>query len=284
MNQAVAIVTGTNSGLGLALAIQLAKSSHKVYAGMRSIAKAGALNEAAAAAGVTDNISVIEMDVNSDESVASAVDAVMDESGRCDVLVNNAGYSVFGSVEMLDMQTMLDQLNTNLFGVIRTTKAVLPTMRSQKSGKIINISSVGGVWGQPFNDIYCASKFAVEGLVESQAPLFKQFGVHVSSVQPGAIQTDFIPNAKKPDPAALPADYMEPITNVMAAYQQSSGSGQTADEVAQVIMDQIVQVENPPVKVQTNPAIQMIFDMKTSDPTGLNGRDAAIDRFLTSKV
>jgi NAD(P)-dependent dehydrogenase (short-subunit alcohol dehydrogenase family) len=278
----VAIVTGTNSGVGLALAVRLA-ASHRVFAGMRGVsaAKREALDKAAADAGVTANITVCDLDVNSDESVNSAIGAAIQETGRCDVLVNNAGYSVFGSVEMVSMETMQAQLNTNVLGVIRCTKAVLPIMRKQKSGKIINVSSVGGVWGQPFNDIYCASKFAVEGLVESQAPLFKTFGVSVTSVQPGAIKSNFIENANKPDVSAIPPEYLPALQSTMAAYQASGNTGQTSDEVAQVIMEKCVLVESPPVKLQTNPAIQSIFEMQKVDTTGASGVGAATARFLT---
>lgn len=174
----VAIVTGTNSGVGLALVVRLA-STYRVFAGMRGISatKREALDKACTDAGVSQNVTVCDIDVNSDDSVNTTIASAIQETGRCDVLVNNAGYSVFGSIEMVSMDTMQQQLNTNVLGVIRCTKAVLPQMRKQKSGKIIYVSSVGGVWGQPFNDIYCASKFAVEGLAESQAPLFKTFGV-----------------------------------------------------------------------------------------------------------
>jgi NAD(P)-dependent dehydrogenase (short-subunit alcohol dehydrogenase family) len=280
----VAIVTGTNSGVGLALAVRLG-ATFRVFAGMRGVsaAKRESFDAAAASAGVSANITVVDLDVNSDESVNSAIGAAINECGRCDVLVNNAGYSVFGSVEMIDMDTMQAQLNTNVLGVIRCQKAVLPTMRKQKSGKIINISSVGGVWGQPFNDIYCASKFAVEGLTESQAPLFRTFGVYVSSVQPGAIKSNFIENANKPDFAAIPPEYGPGIQSTMAAYQASAGStlGQTSDEVAEAVMNQVINVEKPPVKVQTNPGIQGIFAMQKVDATGETGVAMATDRFLT---
>lgn len=181
------IVTGTNSGVGLSLTVKLA-ATHRVFAGMRGVSetKRAALDAAASAAGVSDNVIVTEMDVNSDASVKTAVAAaVAAGGGRIDVLVNNAGYTVFGSVEFLDMEPMQSMMNTNFFGAVRCTKAVLPYMRKQRSGKIAYVSSVGGIWGQPFNDVYCASKFAMEGMVECQAPVFNAFGVSVTSVQPG---------------------------------------------------------------------------------------------------
>ena len=203
----VALITGTNSGVGLALSVQMA-STHRVFAGMRGVSgeKRKALDEAASGAGVDSNITVIEIDVCSDSSVETAVKDMLAQTGRCDVLVNNAGYSVFGSVEMVSMETVIAQYQTNVFGVIRMQQAVLPTMREQRSGKIINVSSVGGVWGQPFNDVYCGSKFALEGMSEAQAAVFRTFGVHITCVQPGAIKTAFVSNAKRPDMGLVPSE------------------------------------------------------------------------------
>ncbi|CAE7417116.1 RDH8 [Symbiodinium natans] len=257
----VAVVTGANSGLGLALAVKLARS-HLVFAGMRSLAKKDALLEAAVKAEVSSNIRALELDVNTDASVESGLAPALKEAGRADVLVNNAGYSQAGSVEMMSMDAMKAQMETNLFGVIRCQKAVLPYMRQQKSGKIINISSVGGIWGQPFNDIYCASKFALEGLTESQAALFRTFGVHVSCVEPGAIKSAFFANAQVPDTSSMPSEYQKPLESTMGAYRTSSSVGQTPDEVADVVIEQIVNSANPPVRVQTNPSIQKVFEQQ----------------------
>ena len=143
-------------------------------------------------------------------------------------------------------------------------------MRTQRSGKIINITSVGGVWGQPFNDIYCASKFAVEGLAESQAGLLRTFNVYETCVQPGGIKTAFVENAVRPDMTKTPADYAKPMMSTVEAYRTNS-SAQTAEEVAQVVMDKVVHVEHPPLKVQTNPAIQAVFQAQLADTTGEQG-------------
>eukprot|EP00656_Telonema_subtile_P011377 TRINITY_DN15612_c0_g1_i1.p1 TRINITY_DN15612_c0_g1~~TRINITY_DN15612_c0_g1_i1.p1 ORF type:complete len:247 (-),score=60.16 TRINITY_DN15612_c0_g1_i1:52-792(-) len=230
----VALITGTNSGVGLALAVKLA-ANHRVFAGMRGVteAKRADLDAATTAANVQENVTVLELDVCSDASVQSAVESMLEQTeGRCDILVNNAGYSVVGSVEMVSMEDATAQFDTNFFGVIRCQKAVLPAMRQQKSGKIINVSSVGGVWGQPFNDVYCASKFALEGMSESQAALFRTFGVRVTCVQPGAIKTAFVTNLKRPDFETMPVDYQAPLQSTMAAYQSSFGVGQTPEELS----------------------------------------------------
>merc|ERR1719317_1380002 len=104
---------------------------------------------------------------------------------RVDVLVNNAGYAEFGNIETLSVSDFRSQYETNVFGVVAMCKAVIENMRKRRSGRIINVSSVGGIWGQPFNDAYCSSKFALEGLTETMAPVYRQFGVHCSLVEPG---------------------------------------------------------------------------------------------------
>ena len=280
----VAIVTGTNSGLGLALAVKLAEHGHRVYAGMRGLTddKASDLNAAAASANVAGQIIPCDIDVNSCLSVKQSIGAAIEAEGRVDVLVNNAGYVEFGSVEMLSMEAVKSQFDTNVFGAIRCQRAVLPAMRAARAGKIVNISSVGGVWGQPFNDVYCASKFALEGLSESQAPVFASFGVSVSCVQPGAIATPFSAKAGMPDLSALPEEYGPAIQSTMAAYQRSGATrAQTPDEVAQVVLDEVVLADAPPLKVQTNAVIQSVFDMQLGDVTGAAGVAAAANRFLS---
>lgn len=275
----VAIVTGTSSGVGLALSVRLAKR-FTVFAGMRNFKGKDALMAAAQQAKVAANVRPFLVDVDDDDSVKQAFAKVVADAKRVDLLVNNAGFSVFGSIEMLDMARMKAQFETNVFGAIRCQQAVLPSMRQQRSGKIINISSVGGIWGQPFNDIYCASKFALEGLSESQAALFRTFGVRVTCVEPGAIKSAFVENAKRPDMTMVPAEYQKALAEVGAVYAQGV-TGQTSDEVAEVIMTKVVDVADPPLRVQTNPAIQAVFDQQLKDTSGEAGVAMATNRFFS---
>lgn len=288
-NLPVALITGTNSGLGLALAVKMA-ATHRVFATIRGLTdtKRSALDKAAKEANVEKNVEVIEMDVADDESVANTVSEILKKTdGRCDVLVNNAGFSVFGNVEMVPIETVKKQFETNVFGVVRTQQAILPAMRAQKSGKIINISSVGGVWGQPFNDVYCASKFALEGMSEAQAAVFRTFGVYVTNVQPGAIRSKFITNAARPDMTKIPAEYVKPLQSTVASFQNTAASAsasQSPEEVAQSIIDQVIKVENPPLKVQTNPGIAKVFEGQLMDTTGEWGVQTAHDRFIAGET
>eukprot|EP01134_Creolimax_fragrantissima_P004117 CFRG4117T1 len=254
MSRPVAIITGCSSGLGMDLAILLA-ATHKVYATMRTISKRDNLDAAIEKAGVSEFVTVAVLDVCDDASVENCVKQVTTAEGRVDILVNNAGYSQFGTIEMCTIDEAKAQFDTNVFGVMRCTKAVLPAMRGQKSGKIINVSSIGGIFGQPFNDLYCASKFAVEGFAESQAALFREFGVYITNVEPGAIKSAFVSNAARPSLSSLPEDYQEPMKLTLAAYKRTfddPSSSQTPTEVAQYIMDHVVNVAEPPLRVQSN--------------------------------
>jgi NAD(P)-dependent dehydrogenase (short-subunit alcohol dehydrogenase family) len=276
----VALVTGCSSGVGLAVAVQLAQEGYKVYATMRNVDKAGDLNAAVKEAGVSDKVVVLPLDVCQDASVSAAIAKIVGIDQRIDVLVNNAGFSVFGGVEMMPLDKMKNQMETNLFGCIRVMQAVLPHMRAQRAGHIISVSSVGGVWGQPLNDIYCASKFALEGFVESMAPVYRQFNIHMSLVEPGGIKTAFIANAARPDMEGMEDDLKPFVAQVASVYQENAktGTAQTAAEVAEHI---VATAKNPapPLRVQTNRAIQGVFEIKLGDTSGQAGVTAAMGKF-----
>jgi len=269
MASKVALVTGSNSGLGLALTVLLAKDGWTVWAGMRDPDNKGKdLVAEAEKEGVAANVKPLDMDVNDDESVAKAFKTAIPEGGRLDLLVNNAGYALLGTLEMVNMEQCKSQFETNVFGVIRCTTAAVPTMRAQKSGKIVYISSMGGVWGQCFNEVYCASKFAVEGLAESQCAVFREFGVYVTCVEPGGIRTKFTANAKMPDFSAIPAEYQDSFQKTLGFYG-IPGMSQSPEECAQEIMNQVVHVEQPPLRVQPNTLIKDVFDKTQLDPSGM---------------
>jgi len=241
------------------------------------------LEKAAADAAVTANLFVEKLDVCCDESVKTAFDKIIEKEKRIDVLVNNAGYTAFGNVEMVGMKEIEDQFNTNVYGVMRCQKAVLPTMRSQKSGKLIVTGSIGGIFGQPFSDIYCATKYAVEGLVCSQAAALKTMGIYSSIVEPGAILTEFKTNAKRPDTSVMPAEYGPILESTLAYYGESAKSAQTGAEVAQVIIDEIVSVEEPPVRIQTSEKVKELAAGLLKDTTGAITSKIVETHFLPSK-
>ena len=174
----VAVVTGNSSGIGFETSLLLARKRFYTYATMRNLNKSQKINDIAEKENLP--LKVLQLDVTDDKSVKVAINQIRDESSRIDVLVNNAGYDVMGAVEDLSIDEFKSQFETNFFGVIRVTKEVIPIMRNQGSGNIINVSSVGGRIGIPLNTTYISSKFALEGLSESMRYELNQFGIEVS--------------------------------------------------------------------------------------------------------
>ncbi|HJS68175.1 MAG TPA: SDR family oxidoreductase [Nitrososphaera sp.] len=186
-NAKVAVVTGSSGGIGLATALELARKGYFTYATVRNPAKAQAVTEAAKGL----PIAIVQLDVTNDDSVRRAVEQILTEKGRIDLLVNNAGYGLGGSFEDSSMEEIKAQYETNVFGLIRTTQVVLPAMRKQRSGTIVNISSAAGRIGYPGASVYVSSKHAVEGLSEAMAYELEPFGIRVILVEPGVIKTNF---------------------------------------------------------------------------------------------
>jgi len=185
----VIIVTGSSSGIGLESSLLLARNGYITYATMRSLEKDTSIKTAVQKESLP--IRVVQLDVTDDNSVKNAVDHIISEAGRIDVLVNNAGYSLGGALEDLSMEEIKSQYETNLFGLIRVIQAVLPTMRKQRSGRILNISSGTGIFGFPGISAYVSTKFAVEGLSESIAYELEPFGIKVILIEPGFVKTNF---------------------------------------------------------------------------------------------
>ena len=179
----VILITGASSGMGKVFAQQLAKEGHTVYGGARRIDLLKNLHK--------EGIKTIQLDVTNDESMQQCVNEILQKEGRIDVLVNNAGYGSYGTVEELPMEEAKRQIEVNVFGLARMTQLVLPGMRKQKSGKIINISSIGGKIATPFGAWYHASKFAVEGLSDSLRLEVKPFGIDVVVIEPGGVKSEW---------------------------------------------------------------------------------------------
>lgn len=186
------MVTGASSGIGAAIASRLAKDGHWVFGTQRSAPEKAA-----------GGVEMLTLDVCSDDSVKACVEAFLKQTGRIDVLINNAGYLQSGAVEEVSLEQARAQFETNYFGVVRMVKAVLPTMRAQKGGLIATTSSLAGMVPLPFWGHYNASKFAVEGLMETLRHELKPLGIQVAMVEPGSIKTPFY---SQPQPAAM-AEY-----------------------------------------------------------------------------
>lgn len=190
MRDQVAVVTGSSSGIGLLTAIELAKDGFRVVASMRDLNRRNALDQAAAAASVSPRIDVRRLDVTEMDSIPALVDAVLRDYGRLDVLVNNAGFAVAGFAEDLQLAEIRLQFETNFFGQVAMTQAVLPIMRRQRSGHIIMVSSISGLHGAVSVSSYSASKFALEGWSESLRLEVNALSIKVVLVEPGSFQTD----------------------------------------------------------------------------------------------
>jgi len=237
-NAKVAVVTGSSSGIGLATSLELARKGFFTYATARNPAKAGAITEAAKKERIP--ISVVQLDVNDDNSVKNAVQRILNEKGRIDVLVNNAGYGLGGAFEDTSMEEVRTQYETNVFGLIRTTQAVLPAMRKQRSGIIVNISSGAGRLGYPGASVYVSSKHAIEGLSESIAYELEPFGIRVVLVEPGVVKTNFANDmvfAKKAQEPNSP--YSQMMQRMGANWQSMVENGSSAELVARVVLDAI---------------------------------------------
>ena len=179
----VALVTGASSGIGEAAAVELARRGFTVYGAARRVERMAAL--------VDRGLHVIGMDVTDDASMTSGVERILREQGRIDVLVNNAGYGSYGALEDVPMEEARRQFEVNVFGLARLTQLVLPHLRAQHSGRIVNVSSIGGKMYEPLGSWYHATKFAVEGLSDSLRVELAPHGVHVIVIEPGAIRTEW---------------------------------------------------------------------------------------------
>ena len=195
--QNVAVVTGSSTGIGFETSLLLARNGFYTYATMRDTHKSDNIEKIANNENLP--LKVLPMDVDNDDSVRNTIQRILDEKEKVDILVNNAGYGLFGALEDMSLDEIKRQFETNLFGAMRTIKEVLPSMRKQKNGIIINVTSIAGVVGIPAECAYVSSKFALEGLSESISYELQPFGIKVILVEPGVINTNFIPNIKFPN-------------------------------------------------------------------------------------
>ena len=244
MNQKVAIVTGSSTGIGYETSLTLARDGFITYATMRNLNKAENIKSIATKENLP--IRIKQLDVTDDVSVKNAVEAISSETGeRIDVLVNNAGYGLNGAFEDLAMDEIKAQYETNVFGLIRVTQAVLPIMRRQKSGTIVNISSGAGRFGFPNGSAYVSTKFAVEGLSESISYELEPFGIKVIIIEPGVIRTNFgsglVIAKKSQDPNS---HYSQMMKKIASSFEQLMKNSSSPDLVANVVL-KAVKDENP---------------------------------------
>jgi NAD(P)-dependent dehydrogenase (short-subunit alcohol dehydrogenase family) len=237
-DQKVAVVTGSSSGIGLQTSLMLARNGFITYATMRTPERGTVIKTAVEKENLP--IKVVQLDVTDDDSVKGAIRTIESDTGRIDVLVNNAGYALGGALEDLSIEEIKAQYETNLLGLIRVTQSVLPIMRRQKSGIIVNLSSGAGIFGIPGASAYTSTKFAVEGLSESIGYELEPFGIKVVLIEPGFIQTNFAnamviaKNAQDPT-----SPYSQILQRVAANSAAATKSGSSPDLVAKVILNAV---------------------------------------------
>jgi NAD(P)-dependent dehydrogenase (short-subunit alcohol dehydrogenase family) len=230
--QQVILITGASSGLGKEMAGYLLRKGHRVYGTSRKPSENSV------------NFIMIEMDVTDEESVRLAVSKVIDAEGRIDVLINNAGMGIGGALENFSIDEAYLQMNTSFFGMVSVTRTVLPHMREMGHGKIVNISSIGGLMGLPFQGHYSAAKFAVEGYSESLSIEVRPFGVRVVVVNPGDFKTGFTANRTITAKDTMSSDYAKYFENALKVIEKDEQGGSNPKVLARTI-DQIVERKNP---------------------------------------
>ena len=267
-NSRTVLITGTSTGIGRATALATAAAGWRTVATMRNPERAETLRADAAEAGTELDIRIL--DVTDPHAIEREAEYCRSTYGGLDALVNNAGSATVGSVEGMYMKDFRDAMEVNYFGVVAMTKAFMPLLRESR-GRIITISSVGGVVGQPFNEAYCAAKFAVEGFLESLQPVAKSVDVGVHLIEPGAVSSEFVANAGVDAAGMLAA--AGPYRPALSAYlertasQFASSNAQTSGDVAGVVLDAL-QAESPAFRIQTSTWAREFVSTKINDLDG----------------
>ncbi|MBC5838106.1 SDR family oxidoreductase [Flavobacterium muglaense] len=269
------LITGTSTGVGFETALLFAQNGYKVYATMRNIAK-GELLQQKATEGALD-IEILPFEVTDVQSIQAAVNTIIEQDGKIDLLINNAGAGFAKTTEQATVAEIKWVTDVNYLGVVYCTQAVLPFMREQKFGQIISITSVGGLVGQPFNELYCGAKFAVEGFMEGLATYVTDaFNIKITCVEPGGIATEFMKSAigkTAVDGVLATGEYLPIFERYMAGNQKRASEStesvyQTGLEVATVVLH-VAQNENPPLRIRTSAWAENFCALKTqADPDG----------------
>ncbi|MEU5535623.1 SDR family oxidoreductase, partial [Streptomyces sp. NPDC020362] len=263
----VVLITGTSSGIGLAAAVSAARAGWTTVATLRDPSRSDALRKAAAEAGV--ELDIRRLDVTDEASITSAIDGVLADYGHLDAVVNNAGAGHLGTLENESVAEVRKVMEVNFFGVLNVSKAAMPHLRAS-GGRLITVTSVGGVIGQPFNEAYCAAKFAVEGYMESLAPVAAAHGVSVSVIEPGAVATEFVANVGVDlEEAVAGAGVYAPQLSayVNRTVGQFLDGAQTAEGAAESVIEALT-ADRPAFRLQTSDWARGFVGTKITDLDG----------------
>ena len=252
----VALVTGSSSGIGFETSLALARNGYHTFATMRNLGKDEKIKQIIEKEDLS--IEILELDVDSEESVNRAIKTVSEKKGRIDVLVNNAGYGMWGTVEDVSIDEFKEQFETNFFSIIRLIQKVAPIMRKQNSGNIVNISSVAGRIGFPVSPAYISSKFALEGLSESLRFELMPFGINVIIIEPGVIKTNFFDSMKMSEKSQQDSTYKEITDKVISGVKMTAEMGTHPKEVADVVIKTLGEEKPLPRYVIGNDAMMFL--------------------------
>jgi len=247
----VILITGASSGIGQACAAHLAARGHRVFGTSRRAELQGKKETA------HGYLEIIQMDVNEDDSVARGIKYVVEKEGRLDVVLNNAGFGIAGAIEDTSIEEAKAQFETNLFGVLRVCRAVLPIMRAQRAGYIVNIGSLGGRVGLPFVGLYHASKFAVDGMTEALRMETRPFGIHVVLIEPGDCHTQFTARRHLTRGAQQDSAYASSCHNVLRVIEEDELNGSSPQVVARVL-ERIINDPSPRSRYMTGSTFEKV--------------------------
>ena len=269
----VAVVTGSSSGIGLKTSLTLAENNFRTYATMRNLDKASNILEPAKKKNNL-SIEIAKLDVTNDSSVHQAIQSIAEkEGGQIDLLVNNAGYTQLGAAEDLSSEEIQAQFNTNVFGIFRTIREVVPIMRRQTTGgTLINIGSANGFFGVPCASAYVATKFALEGLTQSLRYELAPFGIKVTIIEPGAISTNMASNSmylpkkiqgqSSSSDSSLSSPFIEMTKSIMERSKNGVVNGSPPRIVADVVL-QIAMAEKPNWRYPAGADAHRLFEART---------------------
>ena len=271
----VAVITGTSSGIGFETALALAREGYHTYATMRDITKSDKIKEIEKKESL--KIDVLELDVDNEDSAKTAIQQILDQKQRIDVLVNNAGWGLWGCVEDVSVDEFRAQFETNFFSIIRLIQEVTPTMRKQGSGTIVNVSSVAGRIGFPASPAYISSKFALEGLSESLRLEMAPFGVNVVIIEPGVIKTNFLNPIKMAKRSESDTVYRDITVKVTSGVKMMAEMGTHPKEVADIIVKAIRNEKPLPRYIVGNDALMFLEARK-------NKTDIEFENYLKKEL
>jgi len=268
--QEIAVVTGSSTGIGFETSLTLARNGFHTYATMRTL-EGSRGSEQITDIAKRENLSlqVIQLDVDNDKSVSDAINTIVKDNGRIHIVINNAGYALAGPFEETSNEEIRAQFETNFFGAVRIMQAAIPIMREQRSGKIVNITSMGGRIAVPLDSIYHGTKFALEGLSECLQYELEPFGIKIILIEPGAVGSNFWKNLKIASKTTSPDDidspYKQIVNNVSESFKQMEQNTIHPSEVAKVIL-QAVLSDNPDFRYVVGKDAAAILEARRNMP------------------